>query len=304
MAGGVPADFAELECEIRAEALPENGYGLKRFLLKGVYRDPFQGYYVKKDKEDTLGGYDCFESAVATQKALDKRGINSEVCEGIDALGIFKRHFFLRVEDEFHTIIDGTPLYSFVGAKHRPSRALMPEYVKLAMKVGVSSLEGEVPVSYRKNGEGEEFLSACGITGGGGGIYHKPEEPKSGIPKPLEISMFTLRIVEGKPVDSVRTIVRIPDRQKYISCGSHLSDGSRVYGPNERLEEMEKLGAIEVRQEECMTDFDVNGLLINIARESKHAARQTKEAHLENYDVLCHFVEEVPRADVRSAFTE
>ncbi|MBT4540182.1 hypothetical protein HOC35_01595 [Candidatus Woesearchaeota archaeon] len=101
--------------QILRDYLKPEHFGLgERFRHTITFRDDayFFDDFDRLDPEH----YDCKPGAILAQKKLKEYGIETEICTGQDELGIFNIHFFLRTPDE--TIIDPTPMFQTIGAKH------------------------------------------------------------------------------------------------------------------------------------------------------------------------------------------
>lgn len=283
-------DIDKIEPDIRAK-LPKNLYGLKNFLMYGLHKD-MDGYYIKKHRRYVENGYDCFEAALATQEILRKHDIVSDIYKGVDELDLFKAHFFLISEDGL--IIDGVPLYPFVGAQHLPQEKCTPKRISSTIKNERATFNTIVPVSSIIDGE-EEFVTQCGITGGARTIEEELEELKSGLSTPIVVTLQSTRIVDRKPVDTIRTDATV-DRSKYWKIRRDyppLPYGSSIDERIERIKKLEELGVVNTSQNIYRLNLVMPGFTELF--DSK-IVRQTKEVHDQDYDVFSYMIENAPFA--------
>lgn len=106
--------------EIRKE-VPIEKYGHKEIIWNPVYIDLWHSCLaISKKRGDCSNGYDCMDASLKAKEILEKNGIKSSIAEGVSEDGIFcssRGHKFV-VTDETGIVIDATPLYQFLGAKH------------------------------------------------------------------------------------------------------------------------------------------------------------------------------------------
>jgi hypothetical protein len=115
---------------------------------------------------DNSEEYDCLYYNLKGKSLLEEQGIKTELVTGKDEYGLWNNHCYLR--SDTGEIIDFTPIYPKIGAKHKDDKILTQQEAKEYLIPHTIPLNNMLPLHFNKKDKsllriGFELLNSYGI---------------------------------------------------------------------------------------------------------------------------------------------
>ena len=92
--------------------------------------------------------YDCLYYNLKGKSLLEKEGIKTDLVTGKDEYGLWNNHCYLKNEN--NEIIDFTPIYPKIGAKHKSGKILTQKEAKEYFEPHTIPLNNMLPLHFNK----------------------------------------------------------------------------------------------------------------------------------------------------------
>ena len=142
--------------------LQSHEYGFKKSLANNFNRENSS---LDVEGLERVGEFDCVYYSIKGRDLLRQRGVNANVYFGTDEHGLWENHAFLKTNDG--EIIDFTPLYQTLGAKHEEVGKLSDEQIKNYRSNHSISLDKSIPLHFDQNSKSLLRVSVDTIQGYG-----------------------------------------------------------------------------------------------------------------------------------------
>ena len=207
-------NLKERTLEIRKN-LEQYQYGFKNTLSSNIDKEKL---LLKLPAYSSLTEFDCIYYSIKGKELLKKEGIETEIYTGRDEFSIWESHCYLKSEKG--EIIDFTPLYPIIGAKHPEGKEMSKGEIEIYLNVHSVKLTNMLPMHYNNSEKSLLRIGAKRLTYDGFVRHRTPF-----------IEVYLDMVVKGESV--VKGPVIIQKSARYI-------------GINESFDSMLRNGMIEL----------------------------------------------------------
>jgi len=268
--------------EIRKE-VPIEKYGHKEIVWEPIYIDIFHSCLaIQKKRGNCSNGYDCADASLKAKEILEKNGIKSSIAEGISEDGMFcssRGHKFV-VIDGTDIIVDATPLYPFLGAKHNITEKIPNE--KLPYLSNIIGL-GSVVLNFQEKDKCR-YLTCAAVNG----IYIDENEKQTenvwiDVTRKCETPEEACRIIANPNGQILRELFE--NGLEPLTKDYSLSEVTK------RLEKLESKGAINIEKIGWDLSLKEIGNLEAKLKDFKYVSEDLERILSENTKEFVHLIE-------------
>jgi len=237
------AKLDRVVARIEQEIKPED-YGWGEVLTWKPYAGPSGHVFIPVPRGEARSSpYDCFDASVTVMKILREEGIDSDIYQGKDQLGIMGKHFWVVAENGEY--FDGLPQYALRGAKHIPKKIIDKRNISDENFLTVS--RGPVALGYSKEGENEHHSNL--------GIESQPRKLEDMLKlkaegkelPPILFAYQMLEIKSGRPSRAYTKFIVVEDTP-FEELVTSFSDDPYTSLMEVSLEEMQHKGVISITE--------------------------------------------------------